>query len=105
MTIFEGWSLTFNLPAKNVAGDSVFVKPIIKGAIDLYSYDGKMVIGSHEKDGSLYPKNFGCGRSIEGPPLLLYYLRTFINVPLSTLSFSSIPLSVASSFIRFSGTR
>ena len=49
MTIFEGWSLTFNLPAKNVAGDSVFVKPIIKGAIDLYSYDGKMGIGSHQK--------------------------------------------------------
>jgi hypothetical protein len=49
---FDGGAsyLRVNHPtSENTAGDSVFVKPMIKGAIDLYSYDGKMVIGSDEK--------------------------------------------------------
>ena len=39
-----------NHPSKgNVAGDSIFVRPILQGEIDLYSYDGNMVIGSDKK--------------------------------------------------------
>jgi hypothetical protein len=40
----------YNHPAKeNLAGDSIFVKPILRGKIDVYSYDNKLVIGSDEK--------------------------------------------------------
>ena len=39
-----------NHPSKdNLAGDSIFVQPIVHGEIELYSYDGKMVIGSDKK--------------------------------------------------------
>ncbi|HMG89415.1 MAG TPA: hypothetical protein VK589_05130, partial [Chryseolinea sp.] len=34
---------------ENLPSESIFVKPLVNGEIDLYFYDGKMVIGSNEK--------------------------------------------------------
>ena len=40
----------YNHPTKeNLDEDSIFVKPILRGEIDVYSYDNKLVIGSDEK--------------------------------------------------------